>query len=172
MYELLRKDYYWPHMASDVYNTVNKYSQSQQMGIKFKLQRQLERFSPAGPLKFVSIEIVGPLQRPKSGNQFAVIIADEYSKFTKATRTSKINSTQIAHSFSYDWVMPYGISNVILSYSGEKFISRSFTLLATYLEVKYLTAILFRPHINEQIGRYNKTFVSRSSLYTSDKLRN
>lgn len=90
MYDLLRPDYYWPHMVTYVYDTVKNCSQSPRIGTKFKHHRQLDFFPPAGPLKFVPIDIHGSLPRTKTGHQFVVIIIERRSLLTRDIPTAKI----------------------------------------------------------------------------------
>lgn len=47
--------------------------------LKFKPQRQLERFPPAGPMESVAIDIVSALTRIKTGNQFILFVTARHS---------------------------------------------------------------------------------------------
>lgn len=85
------------------------------MEAKFKYQRQVEPFSPKGPLAFIAIDIIGPLPRTKPGNQVLVIITDCYNKRTRLILTPNLLSTDITHIFLNHWVVPYGIPDIILS---------------------------------------------------------
>lgn len=50
LYDSLQQDYYWPNMVMDDDNIANSCNQCPRMGVKFKYQRQLELFPPAGVL--------------------------------------------------------------------------------------------------------------------------
>lgn len=102
MYDLLRRDYYWLHMVTDVYSTVKKICMCPCIDMKFKHQRQLELFSPAQPLELVAFSKLGPLQRTRTGITFVVIIADGYSKLTRGILTANITSSKVTHIFFHN----------------------------------------------------------------------
>lgn len=87
MYDVLRRFFYWPHIANDVYKTV-KYCRSCAINRKINnKQRKLCRFLPSGPLKFVAMDMLRPVAETKSGSQFIVLLTDKRSKLTKAIPT-------------------------------------------------------------------------------------
>lgn len=63
-------------MVTDVYRAVKISAHFVRMGIKLKYQRQLGVFLSAASLEIVAIDVLRPLLRTKTGNQFAVIVKD------------------------------------------------------------------------------------------------
>lgn len=59
MYESLRKEFYYPHMETNVFTVANDCTESTRMSIKFDCQRKLELFTPTSPLEFVAIDYFG-----------------------------------------------------------------------------------------------------------------
>lgn len=66
---------------------------SAQVWLVFKHKRQLYHFSVVGTLKFVSIDVVGPLWRSKAGIQSFVKIISRYGKDAMAKPIEKITAT-------------------------------------------------------------------------------
>lgn len=160
----LRREHHWLHVAPDVYDTVRNCSQCTRMCLKIEHQRELELFQPAGPFEFVALDILGPLPKTKIVNQFVAILTDRYSKLTSFIPTAKMTSTKVAHIFFHDYVILYGIPNVILLENGPQFVSKFFKSLCTYLGVKKVTVTVFYLQTNRQVDRYNKTLVSQSGF--------
>lgn len=72
MYDSLKRKFFWPHILSDCYAVDNGCIECPFMGTKFNHERKLELCPPARPLKFVTIDILGPLPRTKAGILFSL----------------------------------------------------------------------------------------------------
>lgn len=62
-----------------------------------KLKRQLQLFLTFSLLEFVAANILDSLPPTATRNHCIIILADRYSKLTKAIPTDKIASTQLAN---------------------------------------------------------------------------
>ena len=68
MYETMRRLYYWPHMASDVQQTVaDSQSCARVRGTQHRHQKKLTSFPAAGPLEFIAMDLYGPLPKKPTG---------------------------------------------------------------------------------------------------------
>lgn len=76
MYDKMCQDFYWPHIANDVYATVRDCQYCTRNYRTNRKQSKLRQFSPNSLLEFVAIDILGPLPNTKSGNQFVVVMID------------------------------------------------------------------------------------------------
>lgn len=85
----------------------------------FVINTELELFTPSSSLELVAINILGSLPHTMYINQFMVIITGRYSSPTWAIATTKITSTQVSNIFLNHYVLPYGISDTILSDNGQ-----------------------------------------------------
>ena len=85
MYYTIRREYYWPNMAAEIYETVKEcHSCAAVRGILTKHQKYLKLFPAAGPLQFVAIDLLGPLPKSKKGNTVVLVITDRFSKICRA----------------------------------------------------------------------------------------
>lgn len=139
MYNTLRREYIRRNMPTDVYNTVQNCQEYPRTGTKFKHQRQLQLFPPSGPLEFSVIDILGPLLRTRSGNEFVLIITDRTSKLIRAFSTPKVSSNHEAHILFKNCVIPYGTKNIILLDDVHQLISKFFVFSCQYLGAKNTT---------------------------------
>lgn len=116
MYESMKKELYWPDIANGVYDTVRDcrfcaQNRTHANGVydtvrdcRFcaqirthdKLQWQLERFFPEGPLKYIDMVVLGLLLKTKQDNHLVVVMTDVYTMLTKAILTSKTSATKVA----------------------------------------------------------------------------
>lgn len=77
MYDTTRQQFYWLHMASDVYEYViicTSYVKNR--GKQYVYAKHLKLFPPSGPLEFVAMDIIGPLPRTIHGNEFVLVITN------------------------------------------------------------------------------------------------
>ncbi|CAN8061905.1 unnamed protein product [Agarophyton chilense] len=111
MYDTLKKRFYWPHMAHDVYNFVRQCESCVRFrgGIR-KHRKYLKLFPATGPLEFVAIDLLGQLPKTKNGYQHILVITDGFSKLTRAIPFKETKSTTLAIAFLNNWVYPYGAS--------------------------------------------------------------
>jgi Integrase zinc binding domain len=71
MFQTIRKTFFWPRIAEDVYETVRKCDIFTRNRISEKRKTNLLKLFPAnGPLESVDMDILGPLPRTKHGNRF------------------------------------------------------------------------------------------------------
>lgn len=61
------------------------------------------------------------LQKTTTGRTFTVVKNYKYSKLSRAKPTKKTIATDVARIFVDDWVVPYGVTNWLLSYSVSQF---------------------------------------------------
>lgn len=63
-------------MASDFYTKVVNSLECEINRAGIKRKRNLKQFSASGHLQFVAMDVMGPLPKATTGNQFIIIIMD------------------------------------------------------------------------------------------------
>lgn len=79
IYHSMRLKYYWPHVASDAYTTVEKCRQCVMQGYTMKYGHHLTLFTHTAPPEFIAADSPGLFQRMKNCNRNIVMIRDWYS---------------------------------------------------------------------------------------------
>lgn len=104
------------------------------MSTERKHQRQLQLFLPKSSPKFIAIDILGPLTRTMSCNQYVVTITDWYCTLSRAIPITNISSAQVVYIFSTHLLIRYRNPDIILLLfdNGEQFISEVFISLCNY----------------------------------------
>lgn len=124
MYDTMRREVYRPAMAYDDYTAVGDGCDCtiNRAGLKRKLYLIL--LPSTGPLGFVITDILGPLSRTTTGNQFIAMIANRYTKWTGELPSSKATVPQVLSFFFDSCVITYGTSGFLLTDNGPKFMSK------------------------------------------------
>lgn len=98
MNDTMQREVYWPHMANDVFTTVNDLRDCAPNTEKKTWMQHLAHFLASGPLEFIAIEILGPLPETTNGNQFVVVMTDRYSKMIRAAYQLERWARHMSHS--------------------------------------------------------------------------
>jgi Integrase zinc binding domain len=109
MFLSLRRAYFWPGMAANVYETVKRCEACARNRITERRRTNpLKLFPAKGPLESVAMDILGPLPKSKHGNLFLLVITDRYSKVTQTVPLRAITALSVARAFCEQWVYVYG----------------------------------------------------------------
>jgi hypothetical protein len=96
----MRRSFYWPHMAEDVYETFRQsYACARNRISERRHTNFLQIFPAKWPLESVSIDILGPLPRTKHGNWFLLVIADRHTKVTRTVPLRTVTALSVARAF-------------------------------------------------------------------------
>ncbi|CAN8070204.1 unnamed protein product [Agarophyton chilense] len=169
MYYTLKQQFYWPHMAHDVYTFVGQCESCVRTrgGIR-KHRKYLKMFPAAGPLEFVAIDLLGPLRKTKNGYQHILVITDRFSKLTRAIPLKKTMSTTLAIAFLNNWVYPYGTPLYLLTDNSSNLASKFLEAVCNLFGIKHYFTTAYHPQTNGQVERFNHTLVSRLRHYTEE----
>lgn len=162
-------EFYWPHMANDVYATVYACKSCARNNPRYKRQRPLQVFPPSESLDFIAMDILDPLPRTRNGNQKVVVTTYWYVKLKRAIPTAKTTATYDTNVFFQNWVTPYSILKYFPTDNGSKSGSKFFATTCRYLVVKHLTTTAYHPQANGQVEQYSKTIATRFTTLRSRK---
>ena len=100
-----------------------------------KPRAPLQQFPVNCPLERVAMDILGPLQRSHSGNNYILVVADCFTKWTKAYAIPNQKATTIAKTLVVEFICRYGASMPILTDQGHQFESLLFIEICTLLDI-------------------------------------
>ncbi|CAN8075930.1 unnamed protein product [Agarophyton chilense] len=169
MYYTLRQQFYWPHMADDVYTFVGQCQSCVRTrgGIR-KHRKNLKLFPAAGPLEFVAIDLLGPLPKTKKGYQHILEITNRCSRLSRAIPLKDTKSTTLAIEFLNNWVYPYCAPLYLLTDNGSNLASKFFEAVCKVLNIKHYLTTAYHPQTNGQVEGFNHTLVSGLRHYTEE----
>ena len=172
MYETMRRDYYWPHMASDIHQTVTDCrSCARVRGTLRRHQKKLTLFPAAGPLEFVAMDLFGPLPKTAHGNKHILVITDRFTKMCRAIPLRTAQAPQVAQAFLDSWVYPYGVPDTLLTDNGPQFTAKFFESVCGLLGIRHVLTTAYHPQTNGQAERFNRTLGTRLRHYVTEHQR-
>lgn len=77
-------------------------------------------------MRYVGIDILGPLRKSKQDNQFVVVMTDRYTNLTKPIQTTNTNANTVARIFIEYWVASFGIPYKVVTDNGPQFVAKFF----------------------------------------------
>lgn len=114
-------------------------------------QEQLHLLSAAGLLKFLAMQIPGPLRKTKSGTQHVIILTDLYIKLPRAIPVTPVTSSSATTLFVDNRVILYGIPIYPLTNKGPQYVSRFFAAVTAVLGNRHLKSTAYHPPSDKQV---------------------
>jgi transposase InsO family protein len=170
MFATLRRTFFWPRMAADIYDTVRQCDACARNRIAEKKHTNVMQLFPAnGPMESVAMDILGPLPRTKHGNRFLLVIADRFTKVTITVPLRTVTALAVAKAFCDRWVYVYGPPISLLTDNGPQFTAKFFQAVCAELGVKKTFTTAYHPQTNGQVERYNRTILAALRAYVSKR---
>jgi Integrase zinc binding domain/Integrase core domain len=169
LFASLRRDFFWPPMAADcrAFVTLCPFCARKELKGKRRSTKFLKLLPPSGPLEFISIDILGPLLKTKSGHQYLVINSDRFSKLTRAVPVRNVTAETVEIAFFNEWRSLYGIPLVLLSDNSPQFASRFFQAVCATVVVEQLFTSTYHPQTNSQVESFNRTVLEKLTHYVT-----
>jgi len=172
MYYSMRRRFYWPSMATDVYGVVTRCAACAQSQLALRRHTAPMRLFPATePLTEVNVDILGPLPTSRARNRYVLVFTDRFSKVVRCVALRKITAVSVASALVEVWVASYGPPDVILSDQGSQFMSKFFLSVCRTLGIEPRASTPYHPQTNGQVERYNRTIVKQIRHYVQDNTR-
>lgn len=117
----------------------------------------------------MDINMLVPLSKTSLGNRHVVNMTCCYLKLTCSIGAGKITSTHLTTIILDNGILPYGISNYVLTDNGPQLVRKFFMALYLFLGVKHLTTTAFHRHTNGQVELLNCALVARLRNFVSER---
>jgi len=107
------------------------------------------------------MDLLGPLPPTASGNEHLLVIVNRFSKMTRAIPLQRIDAQTFAAAFLDPWLAAYGPQATVSSDDGPQFRSTFFQGVCSLLCISNRYSIMYHPHKNGHVERYNRTIVGQ-----------
>lgn len=156
--------FFWPGMKSDIARYVRR--------CHVCLRTKPEQKRPSGlmgrPLEatscweVVSADICGPFPKSTHGNQYILVVTDNFSKFSMFFPLRRATATVVAKTMKEQIFLVFGVPRHLKTDNGVQFRSREFTGLCGAFGVNIVFNPNYSPHCNptERVNRVLKSMLS------------
>jgi Integrase zinc binding domain/Integrase core domain len=163
IFQTIRRQFFWPRIAEDVYETVGTCDVCARNRIAEKRKtNMLKLFLAKGPLESVAMVILGnrPLPRTKHGNRLLLVLSDSYSNVTKTVPLPTVTALSVARAFCDHWAYVYGPPVSFLTDNGPQFTAKFFQAVCGELGIQKIFTTAYHPQTNGPVERYNRTILA------------
>ena len=152
--------YYWPKLRGDVKRFVEKCSicasqKSSNLARPGHMGRQKQ---VSFPWQLISVDLLGPLPRSKSGHKYLLVVSDWFTKFSLLHLLREANAKNIVKFIEEQVILVYGSPQVIMCDNGTQFAGTLFKKMAeTYgceiwFNAKYHAQVNPVERVNRVVG--------------------
>lgn len=165
--------YFWPGMYRDVVGFIKNCATCSAYKHKTTLTpgQMGEPKRCYRPFQVLSIDLVGPLPRSRSGYIHLLVVTCCFSKYTMLFPLRRATSANVAKAFENFVLLAHGIPETVITDNGVQFTGSEFRgLLEKYKVPRVHYGPRYTPQIN-LVERYNKTVMTAVSSYVKDDHR-
>lgn len=156
--ELVKRYYWWPHMAADINNwckaclvcaVVNQGKPG-----RTKLCRPEP---PKGPWESLQIDFIGPLPSVRGGYRYCLVIIDKFSKWVEAIPTRNNTAHTVARVLANQIIPLWGAPHQIESDRGSHFTGQVMKNVCKMLNIHQRLHVPYRPQSSGMVEQVNRT---------------
>ena len=114
------------------------------------------------PFRCVAFDIIGPLQRSRSGKKYSLTLVDRATRYPEANRP--IDAEKVADAL-ISIFSRVGLQDGIVSDQGRNFRSEVLKQVAALLSIQLTTNLQYHQQINGLVERFNGTLKSMLRKY-------
>lgn len=168
MLKKLRKFYGWRNMTSDVRAYVRncELCKKNKPGKAFKEPLILTP-TPEKAFDRIQIDTIGPLVRTVSGNEYAVTIMCELSKYLVAVPVHDKSAKTVAKAIVDHCILIYGPIKEILTDQGTEYKNQVFAEICHLLNIQHFTSTAYHHQTLGMVERNHRTFNEYLRSYLS-----
>ena len=155
--ELAQQRFYWPGMARDIANFVQKRCRCIVNKKPNIIETAaLETIETTHPLELVSVDFMH-LDKCKGGFQYAMVVTDNFTKYCQIYATRTKSTKAAADKIFNHFIMEFGFPERLHSDQGGEFTSNLFRELQRLAQIRPSTTTPYHPQGNGQTERMNRT---------------
>ena len=156
----MREKFTWFGMGKDVSNYVAGCAQcNQNKGTTRQGKCRMTEYQAGAPMERVHIDFLGPLPKSPRGNEYVLMIVDQFTKWVECIPVPNQSAEETARAAVDGFFARFGTPFQIFSDQGRNFESKLFTELCRVLEIHKARTTPYRPSSNGQVERYNRTLM-------------
>ena len=158
--ELARQRFFWPKMARDIKNYVQKRCRCiADKKPNIPERAQMMSIESSYPFEVVAIDFIH-LDKCKGKFEYVLVVTDLFTKYVQMYATKKKSSKAAAEKLFNEFVVTYGLPKRIMHDRGGEFNSDLFKELHRLAGIESSNTTPYHPMSNGQCERMNRSLVS------------
>ena len=117
-------------------------------------------FHAGAPMERVHLDFLGPLPKTPKGNEYILVMVDQFTKWVECVALPSQNAETTAHAAVSEFFSRFGYPLQIHTDRGSNFESQLFQSVCQLLQVHKTRTTPYRPSANGQVERFNRTLLS------------
>ena len=156
-YMLLKRNYYWKGMKSDINQYVKQCKECQKHNIQPVPYVKGHFTTPRMPMEFISMDLIGEFNESSRGNKYALTVICMHTGYTWCVPIKSKHASRVIRAYLDNVYAEFGGSRKILSDNGSEFKNQYFENVAKTIGVKYkVYSPPFHPQSNGRIEGFHK----------------
>lgn len=166
----IRKYYFWPGLENDVTNYVKRCDQCQRQKYS-KYVKEPMVITNCGNSAFerVYIDIVGPLVKDNSNNQYILTLQCDLTKYVEAYPLPSKNAEIVASALVNNFILRYGLPRDLVSDRGSEFISNTMQQVCKILNITQLTSTAYHHQTIGSLENSHKHLIAFLRIQTQNQ---
>ena len=111
------------------------------------------------PMERVHLDFLGPLPKTAQGNEYILMMVDQFSKWCECIPLASQTAEQTAKGAVNEFFSRFGYPLAIFTDQGRNLESALFQSVCDLLKIHKTRSTAFRPSGNGQVERYNRTLM-------------
>ena len=156
----IKQSFMWYNMKKDVELFVKSCSEcNKNKKANVKAKAALGQFHAGSPLERVHIDILGPFTPSSKGNQYVLMIVDQFTKWLECFPLPHQTAEEVAKCVADGFISRFGCPLEIHTDQGKNFDGNLFASVCESLHIVKKRTTPYRPCSNRQVERYNRTLL-------------
>ncbi|KAL2103518.1 hypothetical protein ACEWY4_000386 [Coilia grayii] len=154
------KRFYWPGLFSDVKEFCKSCPQCQLSGGKNLARAPMIPLPVIDtPFDRIAVDVVGPLEKSKSGNRFILVICDYATRYPEAFPLRDVTAKRVATAM-LQLFSRVGIPREVLTDQGPNFMSKTLRQVYDLLGIRRIRTTPYHPQTDGLVERFNQTLLN------------
>jgi ribonuclease HI len=154
--KVFKQGFYWPKVASDATDLVQKCENCHKCARDQKQPSCLTQLiQPIWPLQRWGLDLLGPLPPAQGNLKYIVVTVEYFSKWIEAKPLATITSAMVQKFFWQNIVCRLGVPKAIIVDNGTQFDAKTFKAFCNQIGTKLHFALVRHPESNGLVERAN-----------------
>ena len=162
----VKQSFIWYNMAKDIELFVKSCSLCNR-NKKANVNAALGQYHAGSLLERVHIDILGPFTPSTKGNQYVLMIVDQFTKWLECFPLPQQNAEETAKCVVDGFISRFGCPLEIHTDQGKNFDGKLFASVCEFLQITKPRTTPYRPCSNGQVEHYNRTLLQLIRCFLS-----